>query len=246
MAENNISKAIKIPTYPPSSDFPSDALRWMKYNATLYPRRALKLMQTHKYFIYNEFPYTCIQHLVSPVADDNDEWFIKRLNSEWESDITLDDLPNNIWLTDSLMAFKPNFIPQLFSKIAVYDIKELSLSRQIDYHTFCFSDFKVLASNSLNSIRRLYIERVLIVGEDSKTVPLDEKPELYVRLKFEDLLSVDYCKQLQSFVDKIVEAGITEYFPPRLDFPGLTDESSAALKELRHAYKKKLLLKSPK
>uniref|UniRef100_A0A914YUP9 Uncharacterized protein n=1 Tax=Panagrolaimus superbus TaxID=310955 RepID=A0A914YUP9_9BILA len=295
MAENNLLETIKIPSYPPQSIFPSDVLKWMKYNALKYPRQALKLMQMNKYFIYNEFPYFCIQDLVSPFIENNDEWFIKRLNGEWESGIEFNDLPNNIWLTDSLIIDKINFIPQLLSKIIVFDIKELSLTSKNDYETMHFSDFKILTSNGFNLIQRVYFTKIIILDEindeivpfdeildqlpnvtflslnckylqsnASKIIPklilsklqrlilikvpdsfdfetllnaLKEKPDLYVRLNFKDVLSMNYCSQLQQFIDKIIDTGLTEYFPPRFDFPGITHESSDALKKLRRKYK---------
>uniref|UniRef100_A0A914YTI6 Uncharacterized protein n=1 Tax=Panagrolaimus superbus TaxID=310955 RepID=A0A914YTI6_9BILA len=154
MAENNLLAAIKIPKYPPQSIFPSDVLKWMKCNAVAYPRQALK-----------------------PFTDNNEKWYIKRLNDEWENEMEFNELPKNIWLTNSFVVDKLNYIPQLLPKITVFDIKELALT-SIDCQTLRLSDLKILTSNGFNKILRFFLHKIIILDTNDEIVPLVDVLEL--------------------------------------------------------------------
>uniref|UniRef100_A0AC35GQK6 DUF38 domain-containing protein n=1 Tax=Panagrolaimus sp. PS1159 TaxID=55785 RepID=A0AC35GQK6_9BILA len=292
MDESNLPISVKIPAYPPLSDFPADVLKWMKQNVLSSPRLAVKLMKLNKYFLHSQFPYICIKCILTPFELGADEWYVKNLDDSWVNGINLNDIPDNIWLTESLTFDKPNLVPQLLPKVVVFDITELVLMSN-SFVTCLINHFKLITSG--RKLERLYLRQILFIDDNGENMPYDvmleyvpdlaflnlsfidlqlsspniidklvtsklqrlilteipdsfdfeallnslkQKPDLYVRLQFQDTITPEYCAKLQVFIDKVIQAGLTQFFPPRFDFPGTTDESTLALKKLRRAYKK--------
>uniref|UniRef100_A0A914PCF0 Uncharacterized protein n=1 Tax=Panagrolaimus davidi TaxID=227884 RepID=A0A914PCF0_9BILA len=184
MDESNPTISIKIPAYPPLSDFPADVLKWMKQNVLFSPRLAVKLMKLNKYFLHSQFPYICIKCILSPLEHSADEWYIKNLDDSWMNGLNFNDIPDNIWLTESLSFDKPNLIPQLLPKVVVFDITELALFGN-SFITCSINHFKLITSG--RKLERLYLRQILFIDDNGENMPYDVMLEYVPDLVFLNL-----------------------------------------------------------
>uniref|UniRef100_A0A914QFM5 DUF3822 family protein n=1 Tax=Panagrolaimus davidi TaxID=227884 RepID=A0A914QFM5_9BILA len=152
----------------PSSDFPSDILKWMKINAK--PKMSLKLMKCCKYFQhFPEFPFFVVKKFeITPdetllfITLDKKEHFYESLE-EFENSNT-----KNLWITEHFYADEvSNLISRLIPKIAVCDFKRLSLFDQ----KITFDEFRFLTDSE--KLKYLDLFDTIITFENGNPVFID-------------------------------------------------------------------------
>uniref|UniRef100_A0A914QYN9 F-box domain-containing protein n=1 Tax=Panagrolaimus davidi TaxID=227884 RepID=A0A914QYN9_9BILA len=125
----------------PSSDFPSDILKWMKINAK--PKMLLKLMKCCKYFQhFPEFPFFVVKEISFCYKDEGDEyedhWWLMTLDDKtqiFKGLKSIERVTKKFWITKLLVFNVPEY---LIPKIAVCDIRILHLDKPISYDDFKF------------------------------------------------------------------------------------------------------------
>uniref|UniRef100_A0AC34G1X3 Uncharacterized protein n=1 Tax=Panagrolaimus sp. ES5 TaxID=591445 RepID=A0AC34G1X3_9BILA len=137
----------------PSSDFPTDVFKWIKENAE--GKMALKSMKCHKYFQHPDFPYSIILNIA--YNDREDKWDVMTLDGKKLVYYGLESIETaftkKLWLIGSLALLEsPNLVTRFITKIAVCDIKYLTLADQ----QFSFNDFLFLTSANLITHISLY------------------------------------------------------------------------------------------
>uniref|UniRef100_A0AC34F6N0 Uncharacterized protein n=1 Tax=Panagrolaimus sp. ES5 TaxID=591445 RepID=A0AC34F6N0_9BILA len=165
--------------HPPSSDFPSDVLKWMKINAK--PKMALKLMQCHKYFQHPEFPYSIIEDV--EYYFDGYEQYFSALDAEYLNDDELfesiKNITKNLWITHgiSLIEVPTSIISCLIPKIAVCDISKLDLVNQ----QLSINEFKFLTASGRIKVLDFY--NTSVKNENGEPVFVDEYFEFLPNVK---------------------------------------------------------------
>uniref|UniRef100_A0A914P976 Uncharacterized protein n=1 Tax=Panagrolaimus davidi TaxID=227884 RepID=A0A914P976_9BILA len=152
----------KLPTTPPPSDFPSDVLKWMKKNAK--PKAELKLMQTCKYFLYQKFPYVLVKDSMNGT---NEHPSAPTFKFNYRN-IHLNKIAIKFWLTGKLAIRTETNFNTLFPKIAVCEIKSLSL---LDL-CITFEHFNFLTDSG--NITTLYLFNAIIKNLNGSNVPLED------------------------------------------------------------------------
>uniref|UniRef100_A0A914PWA7 Uncharacterized protein n=1 Tax=Panagrolaimus davidi TaxID=227884 RepID=A0A914PWA7_9BILA len=165
---DRILSNFKIPKSPPSSDFPSDALKYMKKNAN--PKQAIKLSKFKKYFIQEKCPFIYLGDYIHIYKD-----IVEFYNQE-QKNYKINEIPNNLGIgIQTFHVYFDNLLPQLISKILICDLKRLQISSCVK---LSFDDFKFLTSSK--SFLELYLYGK-VVDKDG-TVPyetlLDNVPSL--------------------------------------------------------------------
>uniref|UniRef100_A0AC35F5Y5 DUF38 domain-containing protein n=1 Tax=Panagrolaimus sp. PS1159 TaxID=55785 RepID=A0AC35F5Y5_9BILA len=129
-----------IPIHVPLSDFPSEVLKKMKENAN--PKMSLKLMQCHKYFQHQEFPY----FIIKSFEYDDDEWNFITLNDEVHLYNGVEGIEKlttkKLWITENIILLD-NIVSRLIPKIVVCDILWLKLYNQ----KMTYDEFKFLTAS---------------------------------------------------------------------------------------------------
>uniref|UniRef100_A0AC35G269 Uncharacterized protein n=1 Tax=Panagrolaimus sp. PS1159 TaxID=55785 RepID=A0AC35G269_9BILA len=165
-----------LPISPPSSDFPSDVLKWMKANAQ--SRTALKLMQCNKYFQQQPFPYFVVKAVRSRESglrflrlkpDPNRTGCMRWHFGENWCRLYIDSLKQKLWITEKF-EFDGNdgFLRILLSKIAVFDVKKLILKY---LNAVTFEMFKLFSSGN---VQELTLINTKIRDKNGVDVPLEE------------------------------------------------------------------------
>uniref|UniRef100_A0AC34G6S8 Uncharacterized protein n=1 Tax=Panagrolaimus sp. ES5 TaxID=591445 RepID=A0AC34G6S8_9BILA len=118
---------------------------WIKLNAN--PKMALKLMKCHSFFLHNEFPFLVVKSLTF-YGLGGEDWRYDTLTDEAHNGSTIDsikDLPKKFWITESFVINPEahNFLSSLISKMAVCDVKRLSLGNQ----EITFNEFQIFVSS---------------------------------------------------------------------------------------------------
>uniref|UniRef100_A0A914NYN2 Uncharacterized protein n=1 Tax=Panagrolaimus davidi TaxID=227884 RepID=A0A914NYN2_9BILA len=114
-----ITSTIKIPKWPPKSDFPNDILKYMKKNAT--EKEALKLMKTNKYFIRKKCPFIRFGVRVFLTQ----EYVLQSLSVRYVMNYRIEKLPNNLGIYGTLNIGNANLLSQFISKCVMCDLKDL-------------------------------------------------------------------------------------------------------------------------
>uniref|UniRef100_A0A914QLM5 Uncharacterized protein n=1 Tax=Panagrolaimus davidi TaxID=227884 RepID=A0A914QLM5_9BILA len=154
----------------PSSDFPSDVLKWMKINAK--PKMLLKLMKCCKYFQhFPEFPFFVVKEIRFCYKDEGDEyedhWWLMTLDDKtqiFKGLKSIEKVTKPIWITKSLVFNVPEY---LIPKIAVCDIQILHLEHPISYDYFKFltasgnvKELNIWASVKYSNGDPVYIDKI--------------------------------------------------------------------------------------
>jgi hypothetical protein len=167
--------AKNLPVSPPSSNFPSDILKWMKENSK--PKTALKLMQICKYFQHPEFPYFVMRQLQGSVSYG---WRYQPLLFEIYENLDFESCQNKLWITEELHIFdnhKSKMLLSLLPKIAVCDVLILHLI----VNNITFEQFKLLTA--AGNVLELLLQETIIKNENDEIIPLenifDDLPNLH-------------------------------------------------------------------
>uniref|UniRef100_A0A914Q5D9 F-box domain-containing protein n=1 Tax=Panagrolaimus davidi TaxID=227884 RepID=A0A914Q5D9_9BILA len=151
----------------PSSDFPSDILKWMKIKAN--PKMLLKLMKCCKYFQhFPEFPFFVVKEAFydgdprpSSFTTLNDEMYLME-----EEYIKNND--KKIWVTNDFGIYDPKLVfSTILPKYAVFDIRFLVLYHQ----KLSFEELKILTASG--TIEKMNFEDTIFKSENGKQVFID-------------------------------------------------------------------------
>uniref|UniRef100_A0A914QVN0 F-box domain-containing protein n=1 Tax=Panagrolaimus davidi TaxID=227884 RepID=A0A914QVN0_9BILA len=152
----------------PSSDFPSDILKWMKINAN--PKMLFTLMKCCKYFQdFPEFPYFVVKEVQYGFKRDN--WLFQTLDGKvyfYEGTQGIENIGKKLWITEILVlsAF-PKIVSCIIPKIAVCDIKSLSLQ----FQNLAFNEFKYLTASG--NVIDIFLRESTIKYENDEQVFID-------------------------------------------------------------------------
>uniref|UniRef100_A0A914PFQ0 Uncharacterized protein n=1 Tax=Panagrolaimus davidi TaxID=227884 RepID=A0A914PFQ0_9BILA len=164
IAETNVADSatsfIKSKSFSSKMYFPSDVLKWMKLNAK--PQMSLKLMKICKYFQHQQFPYFVIKNLRLTYGKFH---YYSTLNDESHYCRNIEEIPNNLWITNLVLAFWPNSLTHLISKISFCEAKKVFLKDE----NISFDHFEVLVS----SVKQLELKHTKIYDDIVDTVPLE-------------------------------------------------------------------------
>uniref|UniRef100_A0AC34FDI6 DUF38 domain-containing protein n=1 Tax=Panagrolaimus sp. ES5 TaxID=591445 RepID=A0AC34FDI6_9BILA len=188
-------------TRAPSSNFPSDVLKWMKENAK--SKMALKLMKCNKYFQHSEFPYFVVRS--ARYYGDEDVWRLFRLDSELHIHEGLESIQKMFWITQCISVYRlSTSVSNLISKIAVCDIKYLELKNQ----NILFDEFKFLTSSG--TVETLYFLETTIKDENGQRVFIDQFFKLLPNVK--DFSIIEHGTDLFSpnFINIVAEINTTK------------------------------------
>uniref|UniRef100_A0AC34F201 Uncharacterized protein n=1 Tax=Panagrolaimus sp. ES5 TaxID=591445 RepID=A0AC34F201_9BILA len=177
----------------PSSDFPSDVLKWMKECAKA--KMALKLMKCHKYFQHEKFQYFVVEDV--SYDENEDEWTLDMSNDKRHVYEGLQNIPKMLWITDSIHLYGSisNLTSVIIPKIVVCDITHLHLSSQI----IVFDDFKFLTP----FVEYFYFRNTTIKYQNGDTVFLDQLFECLPNVKHIRLWSGTPFLFSENFVNSI-------------------------------------------
>uniref|UniRef100_A0AC34GTK8 Uncharacterized protein n=1 Tax=Panagrolaimus sp. ES5 TaxID=591445 RepID=A0AC34GTK8_9BILA len=200
---------------PQQLGLPDSIMHYMKMNAP--PRLSLKLMQASKYFCFKEFPYFVVKELIYFAYS----WKFRQGKGGFQI-LDLESLSKPLWITSSFDSgtFKDEkLVSNILSKIAVCDIKNLSLFDQI----ITWNEFQKLSSSGI-------IESIDFSGSDVKydhgnIVPLDEIIKLLPKLEYiycDNSLSTITIQSTQKFIDLLnpstLKSIIMRDIPESFDF----------------------------
>uniref|UniRef100_A0AC34GZ39 DUF38 domain-containing protein n=1 Tax=Panagrolaimus sp. ES5 TaxID=591445 RepID=A0AC34GZ39_9BILA len=162
MAENIHPTPLII--HVPSSDFPSDVLKWMKKDAK--GKILYKLMKSNKYFQHSEFPFFAVKFVEYDAWWDN-KWIIYTLDGHRLEG--LGDTEEVLWITETLRLTElPNLVSRIISATAVFDLKELLFEHQ----ELMFDEFKILTASG--NIKCLSFQGTNVKHENGDPVFIDE------------------------------------------------------------------------
>uniref|UniRef100_A0AC34GUB8 Uncharacterized protein n=1 Tax=Panagrolaimus sp. ES5 TaxID=591445 RepID=A0AC34GUB8_9BILA len=195
---------------------PESILYYIKNNA--HPTFQLKLMQTSKYFCFNEFPYS----VARDVEYCDNTWYFRQNDGTYED---VEILTKRLWITGTMdmnIAEDPRVISNLLSKAAVCDIKSLLVPDQI----LTVEEFKMLISS--DNIEKLYYYGSDIKYDDGRIVSFDEIIKLFPKLKEFDCrfshkmastFTPDMTKNIMRYLNPEILEGFTLYnIPEAFDF----------------------------
>uniref|UniRef100_A0A914Q4A2 Uncharacterized protein n=1 Tax=Panagrolaimus davidi TaxID=227884 RepID=A0A914Q4A2_9BILA len=164
---DQIISNFKIPKSPPSTDFPSDLLKYIKKNA--YPKPAIKLSKLNKYFIQEKCPFIYIRENVHIYKDNVTFW------NPGPKEYKIKEIPNNLGIGKTFRVYFENLVPQLISKIVICDLKYLYISPSAK---LSFDDFRFLTSSKSFSELSVYGKVVDKDGIIPYETLLDNVPSL--------------------------------------------------------------------
>uniref|UniRef100_A0A914R133 Uncharacterized protein n=1 Tax=Panagrolaimus davidi TaxID=227884 RepID=A0A914R133_9BILA len=196
-----ITSTIKIPKWPPKSNFPGDILKYMKKNAT--EKQAFKLMKTNKYFIREKCPFIYFGDNVSLTQDFVRQTFFPSN----EINYRIEGLPNNLGISGKLNVQHENRLSQFISKCVICDLKDLIFTynwRKVE--KISYDDFKVLTSSG--RLEMLDLGKTIVTSNTGEIIPyeslLDHTPALrYLYLEYNP-----YLEFSQKFIDKICASNL--------------------------------------
>uniref|UniRef100_A0A914P0V1 Uncharacterized protein n=1 Tax=Panagrolaimus davidi TaxID=227884 RepID=A0A914P0V1_9BILA len=197
-----ITSKIKIPKWPPKSDFPADILKFMKKNAT--EKQALKLMKTNKYFIREKCPFIYF-----------DDYFVLTQNFVHQTHSTpkamyyrIEELPNNLGISGTLNVQHENLLSQFISKCIIFDLKCLNFN-WLKNVKISYNDFKFLTSSG--RLEKLDLGPTNVTSKNGEIIPyeslLDHTPALR-------RLCLEYNRYLilsQKFIEKICASNLEKF-----------------------------------
>uniref|UniRef100_A0A914PV50 Uncharacterized protein n=1 Tax=Panagrolaimus davidi TaxID=227884 RepID=A0A914PV50_9BILA len=193
-----ITSKIKIPKWPPKSDFPTDILKYMKNNAT--EKQALKLMKTNKYFIREKCPFIRFGVRVFLTQ----EYVLQYLSIRDVMNYRIEKLPNNLGICGTLHIGNESLLSQFISKCVTCDLKDLVFINKIE--KISYDDFKFLTSTG--RLETLCLGQTIVTSNNGEIIPyeslLDHTPELRS-------LCLEYNQYLQlsqKFIDKICASNL--------------------------------------
>uniref|UniRef100_A0A914PMZ2 Uncharacterized protein n=1 Tax=Panagrolaimus davidi TaxID=227884 RepID=A0A914PMZ2_9BILA len=163
---NPIISKLTIPLYPPSSNFPSDVLKYMKANANPNPKSSVKLMKLNKFFLQEKCPFTFLGQRVTLFQD--------CLKGRRYKEYKLDELPNNLGFSDGICVEDGSLLPQLMSKTVACELETLTLKAQ----QISFDGFKFLISSG--KIKRLELHNSCVINENDEIIPYEDLLDLII------------------------------------------------------------------
>uniref|UniRef100_A0A914QI15 Uncharacterized protein n=1 Tax=Panagrolaimus davidi TaxID=227884 RepID=A0A914QI15_9BILA len=185
--------------------FRGSVLYYLKKNSN--PRVLLKLMQVSKYFCFKEFPYMVVDSLDYDHINEN----IKLLryddvlyNDKYES------LVKPLWITKTLNLYDPNdskLASKCLSKIAVCDVKNLSLENQI----LDVGELKFYAN--CGSLESFVFRDSNVKYGNGTVVPIEEILKLLPKLKS---FYWDLHREMASTFTSETTKTIIDFFDPSL------------------------------
>uniref|UniRef100_A0A914QLN4 Uncharacterized protein n=1 Tax=Panagrolaimus davidi TaxID=227884 RepID=A0A914QLN4_9BILA len=268
----HITINILIPKSPPLSELPSDVLRSMKANSS--PLKSIILMKLNKFFIKEQCPFNYIGDDVvvyaAGIGFSNNEKYYK-----------IDELPNDLGISGSLIVVNETVVAELIQKIIIYDLKSLSFhTEKVSFKAFelllslkpteLYLGKTIVASNNdeiipyeelfdhMPSVRHLSLiyekpfsqrflkklstsnfEKLTFYGLDNSfdfetfMKSLKGKPTLDLVLNF---VSKTNLSRINQYIDDLLEAGKTDYYPPLLLHFLMDTQKVAQLEQLRKNY----------
>uniref|UniRef100_A0A914PWR5 DUF38 domain-containing protein n=1 Tax=Panagrolaimus davidi TaxID=227884 RepID=A0A914PWR5_9BILA len=189
---NPIIKKLIIPSYPPSSDFPSDVLKYMKANAK--PKQAVKLMKRSKYFLQGKCQYTFLGQFLTLHPDCLENY----------EEYKLDELPNNLGFSDEICVEDGSLLPQLMSKTVACELEHLIIKAQ----QISFEGFKFLISSG--KVKRLKLYNSSVINENDEIVPYEDLFDLIPSLRNLELNYDPKRKFSPKFLEKICDSNLED------------------------------------
>uniref|UniRef100_A0AC35GMT6 Uncharacterized protein n=1 Tax=Panagrolaimus sp. PS1159 TaxID=55785 RepID=A0AC35GMT6_9BILA len=199
-----ITTKIKIPKWPPKSDFPDNILKYMKKNAT--EKQALKLMKINKYFIREKCPYIYFGDLLL-----TKNFVYQSFSSQNVINYRIEELPNNLGINGTLYIGHENLLSQFISKSVIFDLKCLNFINNNWWKTgkISYNDFKVLTLSG--HLKKLSLVKTIVNSNNGEIIPYESLLDHTPTLRYFSLECNNYLKFSQKFIEKICASNLKEF-----------------------------------
>uniref|UniRef100_A0A914QB32 Uncharacterized protein n=1 Tax=Panagrolaimus davidi TaxID=227884 RepID=A0A914QB32_9BILA len=199
-----ITSTIKIPKWPPKSDFPADILDYMKKNST--EKRTLKLMKTNKYFIRKKCPFIYLGDRVRLTQN-----LVHQIFSQTNiKSYRIEELPNNLGICGTLYIREKNLLSQFISKCVLYDLKCIFFTNHYWINEkFSYDDFNVLTSSG--GLEKLGLGNTIVTSNTGRIIPYESLLDHTPALRSLCLEYNNYLKLSQKFIEKICASNLEKF-----------------------------------